>query len=67
MAAERGTRLGDEVGYQVRFDSRTGPRTKIEVITECILLRMLHDQPFLEGIAAVIFGNALVLRTPKVL
>jgi ATP-dependent helicase HrpB len=57
MAAERGTRLGEEVGYQVRFDSRTGPRTKIEVITEGILLRMLHDSPFLEGIAAVIFDE----------
>jgi ATP-dependent helicase HrpB len=57
MSGERGTRLGEEVGYQVRFDSRTGPRTKIEVITEGILLRMLHEQPFLEGIAAVIFDE----------
>lgn len=57
MSNERGTRLGEEVGYQVRFDSRTGPRTKIEVITEGILLRMLHEQPFLEGIAAVIFDE----------
>jgi ATP-dependent helicase HrpB len=57
MASERGTRLGEEVGYQVRFDSRTSSRTKIEVITEGILLRMLHEQPFLEGIAAVIFDE----------
>jgi ATP-dependent helicase HrpB len=57
MASERGTRLGEEVGYQVRFDSRTSSRTKIEVITEGILLRMLHAQPFLEGIAAVIFDE----------
>ena len=57
MSSERGTRLGEEVGYQVRFDARTGPRTKIEVITEGILLRMLHEQPFLEGIAAVIFDE----------
>lgn len=57
MASEQGTRLGDEIGYQVRFDSRTGPRTKIEVITEGILLRMLHQQPFLEGIAAVLFDE----------
>ena len=57
MASERGTRLGEEVGYQVRFDSRTSSRTKIEVITEGLLLRMLHEQPFLEGIAAVIFDE----------
>lgn len=57
MSSERGTRLGEEVGYQVRFDSRIGPRTKIEVITEGILLRMLHEQPFLEGIASVIFDE----------
>lgn len=57
MASERETRLGEEVGYQVRFDARTGPRTKIEVITEGILLRMLHEQPFLEGIEAVIFDE----------
>ena len=57
MSYERGSRLGEEVGYQVRFDSRTGPRTKIEVITEGILLRLLHEQPFLEGIAAVIFDE----------
>lgn len=57
MASERGTRLGEEVGYQVRFDSCTTSRTRIEVITEGILLRMLHEQPFLEGIAAVIFDE----------
>jgi len=57
MASERGTRLGEEVGYQVRFDSRTSPRTKIEVLTEGILLRMLHEQPFLEGISAIIFDE----------
>lgn len=57
MASERGTRLGEEVGYQVRFDSRTSSRTKIEVITEGIMLRMLHEHPFLEGIAAVIFDE----------
>ena len=57
MSAERGTRLGDEIGFQVRFESKTGPRTRIEVITEGILLRMLLDSPFLPGIAAVIFDE----------
>ena len=57
MAAERNTRLGDEIGYQVRFDSKTGPRTKVEVVTEGILLRLLHESPFLEGVSAVLFDE----------
>ncbi len=57
MSSERGTRLGDEIGYQVRFDSKTGPKTQIEVVTEGILLRLLHESPFLEGVSAVIFDE----------
>src|SRR5207248_8974867 len=38
MAAERGTPLGDEVGYQVRFDRHYGPQTRILVVTEGILV-----------------------------
>jgi ATP-dependent helicase HrpB len=57
MSHERGTRLGEEIGYQVRFDSKTGPRTRIEVITEGILLRHLQQSPFLEGIAAIVFDE----------
>lgn len=57
ISHERGTRLGDEIGYQVRFDSRTGPRTRIEIVTEGILLRTLADNPFLEGTSVVIFDE----------
>lgn len=57
IAAEHGWRLGEEVGYQVRFESRTGPRTKIEIITEGILLRRLLDDPFLPGVAVVVFDE----------
>src|SRR5438046_4745010 len=39
MAAERGGRLGDEVGYQVRFDRQCGPRTRVLAVTPGILLR----------------------------
>src|SRR4051794_2519693 len=53
MAMERGGRLGDEVGYQVRFDRQYGPRTRILVVTPGILLRLLHDGPFLESAGAV--------------
>jgi ATP-dependent helicase HrpB len=57
IAAERGWRLGEEVGYQVRFESRTTSRTRIEIITEGILLRRLATDPFLSGIGAVVFDE----------
>lgn len=57
MAVERGGRLGDEVGYQVRFDRCVGPRTRIMVVTEGILLRMLQNDSFLESVGVVIFDE----------
>src|SRR5688572_28983839 len=57
IAAERGGQLGDEIGYQVRFESRTSARTRLAVITEGILLRRLLDDPFLQGVAAVVFDE----------
>ena len=57
MAFERDGRLGDEVGYQVRFDRCLGPHTRIQVVTEGILLRMLQHDPFLESVAVVIFDE----------
>jgi ATP-dependent helicase HrpB len=57
MAAERGGRLGDEVGYQVRFDRQYGPQTRILVVTPGILLRLLQDDPFLETAGTVIFDE----------
>jgi len=57
MAYERDGRVGDEVGYQVRFDRAIGPHTRILVVTEGILLRMLQDDPFLESVAVVVFDE----------
>src|SRR6266545_644142 len=57
MAEERGGRLGDEVGYQVRFERCSGPRTRILAVTPGILLRFLHDDPYLESTAAVLFDE----------
>jgi ATP-dependent helicase HrpB len=57
MAAERGGRLGDEIGYQVRFERCHGPHTRILVLTPGILLRVLHDDPFLESVGTVIFDE----------
>jgi ATP-dependent helicase HrpB len=57
MSAERGTGLGDDVGYHVRFDRQAGPRTRILAVTPGILLRLLQDDPFLETTGAVIFDE----------
>ncbi len=57
IALERGVTLGDEVGYQVRFDRCMGPKTRIRIVTEGIFLRMLQDDPFLESVAAVVFDE----------
>jgi len=57
MAHERNSRLGTEVGYQVRFDSQASRDTRILVVTEGILLRRLLADPFLEGVAAVLFDE----------
>src|SRR5205807_4519867 len=57
IADERGGRLGDEVGYQVRFDRFHGPSTRLLVVTPGILLRMLHDDPYLESAGVVVFDE----------
>jgi len=57
MAAERGSPLGDEVGYHVRFDRQCGPQTRILVVTPGILLRMLHDDPYLESVPVIVFDE----------
>src|SRR5579872_330586 len=43
IAFEQNATLGGEVGYQVRFEQRIGPQTRIALVTEGILLRMLQD------------------------
>jgi ATP-dependent helicase HrpB len=57
MAEENGWTLGGEVGYQVRFDRRAGPSTRILVVTEGILVQMLQADPFLEEAGAVLFDE----------
>src|SRR2546421_688837 len=57
MAQERGQRIGDDIGYHVRFDRQVGPRTRIVVMTPGILLRMLQDDPFLESVGIVVFDE----------
>jgi len=57
IAEERGVELGGEVGYQVRFDRRIGDETRLAVMTEGILTRRLQDDPFLEGVGAVVLDE----------
>src|SRR5436305_7128742 len=57
MAQETGATLGEEIGYQVRFDRQAGPATRILVVTEGILVQRLQADPFLEGVGAVIFDE----------
>lgn len=57
MASERGERVGDTIGYRVRLDSKIGPRTRIEVVTEGVFTRMILDDPELRGAAAVLFDE----------
>src|SRR4051795_7489846 len=57
IAEENGWELGREVGYHVRFDRKMGPQTRLRVLTEGILTRQLLDDPFLDGIGAVILDE----------
>ncbi len=79
MARSRGEEAGGTVGYRTRLDTRIGPRTRIEVVTEGILTRMLSSDPGLEEYGLVIFdefherslhadfGLALALETRAIL
>lgn len=57
IAWERGGRVGGEVGYMIRFDQQVGPDTRIKIVTDGVLLRMLQDDPFLEWASIVIFDE----------
>ena len=57
MASLLGEPVGRTVGYRIRFESRVSAATRIEVLTEGILTRMLVDDPALEGVGVVIFDE----------
>jgi len=57
MASLLGENVGETVGYRVRRQTRVSAATRIEVVTEGILTRMLQEDPSLEGVAAVIFDE----------
>lgn len=49
--------VGETIGYRVRLDSKSGPRTRIEFNTDGVFLRRLQRDPELKGIAAVLFDE----------
>jgi ATP-dependent RNA helicase HrpB len=57
MSRSLGEQVGGTVGYRIRRESRTGPRTRIEVVTEGILTRMLLEDPGLEDVGLVVFDE----------
>ena len=57
VAAERNSRLGEAVGYQIRFENVVSKRTRIRFVTEGILLRQLIQDPELRGVAAILFDE----------
>ncbi len=57
MAAMLGQEVGQAVGYRIRRETRVGPGTRVEVVTEGILTRMLQNDPALERAGLVIFDE----------
>jgi ATP-dependent helicase HrpB len=57
VASERGVELGDTVGYSVRFEEVSGPRTRVRYVTEGVLVRRLLADPELRGVRAVVLDE----------
>jgi len=57
VAAERGEQPGETVGYQVRFESVGGPRTRLRYLTEGVLTRRLISDPMLERAGVVVLDE----------
>ncbi len=57
MAAQLGEAVGETVGYRIRFERKISGSTRVEIVTEGILTRMLQDDPLLDGISAVVFDE----------
>jgi ATP-dependent helicase HrpB len=57
MAQQRGEDVGHTVGYRIRFESRVSAATRIEVVTEGILTRLIQDDPMLDGIGAILLDE----------
>lgn len=58
IAAEMGVRLGDEVGYQVRFTDESSPKTRLRVVTDGILLAQIQRDPKLMQYDTIVIDEA---------
>jgi len=57
MAAQRNERAGETVGYRIRFEAKVSARTRIEVVTEGILTRLIQSDPDLSEVGAILFDE----------
>jgi len=57
MASQRDEGVGATIGYRIRFESKVSAATRIEVVTEGILTRMIQDDPELAGVGAILFDE----------
>ena len=57
MSVQMGEPIGSTVGFRIRGETRVGPQTRIEVVTEGILTRMLQHDPALPGVACILFDE----------
>ena len=57
VSQERGSKLGEEIGFQVRFENAVSAKTRVRFVTEGILIRKFIEQPDLKGIAAVVLDE----------
>jgi ATP-dependent helicase HrpB len=57
MAAQRGESVGATIGYRIRFEAKVSARTRIEVVTEGILTRLIQNDPELAAIGAILFDE----------
>ena len=57
LAEQLGESPGQTVGYRIRGESKTSKQTRIEVVTEGVLTRMIQSDPELDGIGAVLFDE----------
>ena len=57
MAAQLDEDVGATVGYRIRFEAKVSSRTRIEVVTEGILTRMIQDDPGLSAVGAILFDE----------
>lgn len=57
MARQLGERVGETVGYRIRLDTKVTAATRIEVVTEGVLTRMIQSDPELTGIGCIIFDE----------